>query len=241
MYNICDLHGHFLPGMDDGCKTVEESVQVLQSSYEQGISRVFATPHYYPVETVEAFLARRQAAYGRLMEHIAVCNEPMPEICLGAEVAYRIGISREEKLDELCLGKSRYLLLELPFRRWDSNVVRDVQIMCSSRGITPVLAHIERYLDFQTRDSLNSMLELDVLVQMNTGDFLRFGSRRAAAKLLRKGTAHLLGSDCHNMTTRPPNMGPALEYLKKHGMKDILQNVGNLSMQIFDEAICSYP
>lgn len=212
---------------------------MLQSSYVQGISRMFATPHYYPVETVEAFLERRQAAYERLREHLADCGTPVPEICLGAEVAYRAGISREEKLEKLCLGNSRYLLLELPFRRWDSNVVRDIQIICSTRNITPILAHIERYLDLQTRDSLNSVLEQDVLVQMNAGNFLRFGSRQTAVKLLKNGAVQLLGTDCHNMTTRPPNLGPALEYLQKHGMKDIAQNIGDFSMQIFDEAMNS--
>jgi len=237
MYNICDLHGHFLPGMDDGCKTAEESIQVLQSSYAQGIGRMFATPHYYPVETVDAFLERRQAAYGRLMEHMADSNAPMPEICLGAEVAYRAGISREDGLDKLCLGNSRYLLLELPFRQWDSNVVRDIQIMCSTRGITPILAHVERYLDLQSRDSLESVLELDVLAQMNTGNILRFSNRRMAKKLLKNGVVQLLGSDCHNLTTRPQNLGPAAEYLKKHGMEDILRSIGDFSMQIFDEAI----
>lgn len=238
MFGICDLHGHFLPGMDDGCKTAEESLQVLQSSSAQGIGCMFATPHYYPVETVAAFLQRRQAAHDRLAAYLADRNASVPEICLGAEVAYRTGISREDDLDRLCLGNSRYLLLELPFRRWDSNVVRDIQIICSTRNITPILAHIERYLDLQTRESLNSVLEQDVLVQMNAGNFLRFGSRRTAVKLLKKGVVQLLGSDCHNMTTRPPNLGQALEYLQKHGMKDIAQNIGDFSMQIFDEAMC---
>lgn len=237
MDTVCDLHGHFLPGMDDGCKTVEESLQVLQSSYAQGIGHMFATPHYYPVETVEAFLERRQAAYDRLMEYLTGCGMQVPEICLGAEVAYRAGISREEKLDKLCLGNSRYLLLELPFRKWDSNVVRDIQIICSTQNITPILAHIERYLDLQTRDSLNSVLEQDVLVQMNAGNFLRFGSRRTAVKLLKNGVVQLLGTDCHNMTTRPPNLGSAVEYLQKHGMTDVLQSVCDLSMRIFEEAM----
>ena len=236
MHNICDLHGHFLPGMDDGCKTVQEAVQVLQSSYEQGIGRMFATPHYYPVESVGDFLERRQMAYELLMNHVMDCHIEIPQICLGAEVAYRTGISTEAELDKLCLGNSRHLLLEMPFRRWDSAVVRDIQIICSTRNITPVLAHIERYLDLQTRDSLSSVLELDVLAQMNAGEFLRFGSRRTAVKLLKNGVVQILGSDCHNMTTRPPNLGLALDYLHKHGKEDILESVGTISMQIFAEA-----
>ena len=49
-FDICDMHGHFLPGMDDGCKTADESVALLKESYQQGICRMFATSHYYPVE-----------------------------------------------------------------------------------------------------------------------------------------------------------------------------------------------
>ena len=67
---ICDLHGHFLPGMDDGCKTPQESLQVLQSSYAKGVRRMFATPHYYPGEPVERFLERRAESVRILEEYI---------------------------------------------------------------------------------------------------------------------------------------------------------------------------
>ena len=102
-HGICDMHGHFLPGMDDGCKTPEESVQVLKSSYEQGVRRMFATPHYYPVEPVGEFLRRRDAAWNRLQGQLE--KEPdacVPRICLGAEVAFRPGLSYEEDLRKLC-------------------------------------------------------------------------------------------------------------------------------------------
>lgn len=117
--DICDLHSHILPGMDDGCKTVGESMQVLRDSWEQGITAMFATPHYYPVESVDAFLTRRRNAWQKLSEHMQQSSEQMPKICLGAEVAYRPGLCYEEDLRALCLGNSRYLLLELPFSRWN--------------------------------------------------------------------------------------------------------------------------
>lgn len=238
MDRICDLHGHFLPGMDDGCKTPQEALQVLQSSYQQGIRQVFATPHYYPVEPVEQFLKRRKEAVRRLEEYIHSQGEiPLPRICLGAEVAYRPGLCHEENLGKLCLGSSRYLLLEMPFAKWGKAEEREVRNLCVSGGVTPVLAHIERYIGQQDRGTLERILGMDVLVQMNAEYLLRCSTRREGRKLLRNGTVQLLGTDCHNMTTRQPNLGKALEYLRKKGMDDVLANIAGLSDEIFREAV----
>jgi len=236
MIEICDMHSHFLPGMDDGCKTEEEALQVLKSNYAQGIRRVFATPHYYPVETVGDFLKRRQAAFDRL-QAAARDYTDIPQICLGAEVAYRPGLGYLEDLDKLCLGASRYLLLELPFSRWNKELVRDVSNMCGAAGITPILAHIERYLDKKQQDILDRLLEMDVLVQMNAGQLLQFSTRRQGRKLLRSGVVQLLGSDCHNMTSRPPNMGEAVAYLQKKGWHDVVYRIAELSDEIYCEAL----
>ena len=236
-HGICDMHGHFLPGMDDGCKTPEESMQVLKSSYAQGVRCMFATPHYYPVEPVKDFLTRRQASEKLLRQRMAREAEPLPRLCMGAEVAFRPGLSGEEALEQLCLGRSRYLLLEMPFAPWSSDVIREVGNLCRTRGIIPIVAHIERYLPKQSRQTVNKLLEQDVLVQMNADELLRFGSRRQARKLLQCGVVQLLGTDCHNMTTRAPNLGPAAEYLRKRSMDGVIREIEQLSNEIFDEAV----
>lgn len=235
-HGICDMHCHLLPGMDDGCKTAAESVQVLRTSYEQGVRQMFATPHYYPVEPVSTFLERRSAAMERLMQQVEQETQPLPQICLGAEVAYRPGLGYEEELDKLCMGSSRYLLLEMPFTRWSEEVVRSVRNICNTRGITPILAHIERYLSMQSRDTLMRVLEQDVLVQMNTENLLQFSKRGKARKMLESGMVQLLGTDCHNLTSRKPNLGPGVEYLEKKGMTRIVRDIASLSQSIFREA-----
>jgi protein-tyrosine phosphatase len=235
-YALCDMHCHLLPGMDDGCQTVEESIQVLRASYDQGVRQIFATPHYYPVETVEAFLDRRAAAMECLLQRMEQETEPLPKICLGAEVAYRPGLGYEENLDKLCLGSSRYLLLEMPFSMWNEEVVRSVRSLCNIQGITPILAHIERYLSVQPRDMLMDVLEQEVLLQMNVDNLLQFSMCRKAKKLLKSGMVQLLGSDCHNMTTRKPNLGPGVAYLEKKGMTRVIRDVTALSRSIFREA-----
>ena len=237
MERICDLHGHFLPGMDDGCKTPQESLQVLLSGYRQGIRRVFATPHYYAREPVERFLARREESVRQLEEYIHSQGDPqIPQIILGAEVAYRPGICHQEGLEKLCLGASRYLLLEMPFSRWGKAEEREVRNLCVAGDVTPILAHIERYYDQQDRSTLARILEQDVLVQMNAEQLLRLSSRRNARKLLKNGVVQLLGTDCHNMADRAPKLGQALAYLRKKRMDDVLETIAHYSDEVFREA-----
>lgn len=235
-YAVCDIHTHILPGMDDGCKTPEEAVQLLQSSYEQGIRKIFLTPHYYPVESVDEFLARRNQAEKALYKAMEKVGGPFPELCMGAEVAYRAGICYQEDLQKLCLGNSQYLLLEMPFHVWGEEVIRTVRGISNVRGITPILAHIERYLSMQEKDVLERLLDQEILVQMNAARLLHFTSRGQARRLLNNGMVQLLGSDCHNTTGRTQNLAQAIEYLEKKGMYDVLEDISRRSRRIFREA-----
>lgn len=232
MTEIFDIHGHFLPAMDDGCKTVEESLLVLRESYAQGVRCMAATPHYYPVETVENFLKRRQSAWHLLEKQL---DDSVPRVVLGAEVAYHPGLCHEKALGRLCLGNSRYLLLEMPFSRWERSVLRDVRSICAVTGITPIIAHLERYLRMQKKSTVRELLEMDVLVQMNAEYLLGHFSGHAARRMIRSGTVQLLGSDCHNMARRKPNLGKATEALKKHGMQDCLSALMENSFQIMQD------
>ncbi len=235
-YGICDFHGHFLPGMDDGSRSVEESLKMLQLTREQGIGNLFATPHYYSNETVDAFLARRQASWQQLAAALEKEKKSYPQITLGAEVAYRQGIGNAENLEKLCLGKSRYLLLELPFGPWNSMIFRDISAIANVRGIIPVIAHVERYMSMQPTKMLQRLWEQDVLFQMNAESRLTWYTRGKAKKLLAQGAVHLLGSDCHNLTSRKPNLGPALDYLLKSKMYRVLDNMEQLGQEILSEA-----
>lgn len=235
-YSFCDLHSHILPGMDDGCQTAAESVQLLRTSYQQGIRKMCATPHYYPVETADEFLARRDAAEQELYTALERETLPVPKLCMGAEVAYRPGICYQEDLNKLCIGKSQYLLLEMPFHKWGDEVIRTVRGISNVRGITPILAHIERYLPMQDKEVLERLLDQEILVQMNAARLLHFASRGQARRLLNNRMVNLLGSDCHNNTSRPQNLGQAVEYLEKKGMEDILEELSRRSRRIFREA-----
>ena len=110
---MIDFHSHILPGMDDGSKNVEESLQILKLMADQGIDKVAATPHFYASlsgESPEEFLIRRNTAEQMLRERIKN-EEGLPQIFCGAEVKYFRGMSGVEDLKKLTLQGTELLLV----------------------------------------------------------------------------------------------------------------------------------
>ncbi len=212
---VIDFHSHILPGMDDGSKSVAMSLDMLARCRQQGIDLLLATPHFYGFrEHVQAFLTRRERAWEQLA---AAKGHEGPAILLGAEVTLYSGLTALEGLDRLCLANTRTLLLEMPFAAWGGLELDAVSTLSLDRGYRVVLAHFERFLPLQKDTGvLHSLLELPVELQINAGRLTgSFGERRRALAFFRSGRARLLGSDCHNLDSRPPNLGPARAYLRK--------------------------
>ena len=110
---ITDFHSHILPGIDDGSRTVEESIAMLRAEAEQGIKRVVATPHFYPQQdSPESFLRKREIAESALREAMAEYDD-LPELIVGAEVYFFRGICDSEEINTLTFGKNRCILLEM--------------------------------------------------------------------------------------------------------------------------------
>lgn len=233
---LCDMHSHILPGMDDGSRDPAMSVNMLRTAAGQGVEHILATPHYYPVESVKDFLQRRARAAEALQSAMAA-GEQLPRVYLAAEVAYRPGIGYEEDLRSLCIGRSEFMLLELPFSPWGPEVLRDIRNMTCAKGITPILAHLERYLHIQKKKVLQEVLRQGVLVQLNAEAVLQRKTRSGALRLLKSGAAQLLGSDCHDLTSRPPNLGSAVRQLQQvRGMAEALDRIEFFSTDILQQA-----
>lgn len=210
---MTDFHSHILPKMDDGSRSVEESLEMLKALSEQGITRVVATPHFYANdESVSDFLSRRQASLERLKSSLSA---ETPEILTGAEVRYYDGISRLSELKSLCIQGTQLLLLEMPETRWTEYTVKELIDISSDGKVTLVLAHIERYLAYQKPEVFYWLLRNGILMQINASFINGFFSQRKAIKLLKNNEVHFLGSDCHNMTGRPPDIGRALDSVQK--------------------------
>ena len=213
-----DLHSHFLPGIDDGCQTAEESIKLLRYARSRGVLGMVATPHYYPEQPIEKFLVKRNDASKKLREMLEGQDVKVPAWCLGAEVAYYEGISGADGIERLRMGQSDYLLLELPFQNWSNTIFRDINTLINQYNITPILAHLERYLGIAEKGMIEQLYEMDVLIQMNGGYIVRHS--REAKKRIKNGLVGVLGSDSHNMTTRMPNLDEAFAILESAGLKE---------------------
>ena len=210
---MIDLHSHVLPGIDDGSRDPEMSLAMLSALKDQGVDTVAATPHFYPTEmTPDTFFERRQAAFEALRES----TDALPvDLRLGAEVQYFEGIQRLSGLREFCISGTELFLLEMPFTRWDERMLRSVVDLSAGNGLTVVLAHIDRYLSMQPQETWKMLADQGVLMQVNAEFFLNRWTRKKALRLFRSGLVQFVGSDCHDLVKRPPNIASAVDVLEK--------------------------
>jgi len=239
-YHFHDIHSHFLPGVDDGCQTVGESVEFLKMQMRQGCIGTIATPHYYARESIDTFCSRRQAAYNELINAMnsAGLGQFAGNIGLAAEVAYYKGIAADADVWRLCYGTSKYLLLEMPFTEWNPSVLREIKVLQSSKGIVPVIAHIERFFEFNDAKTIEQLINIGVIVQVNSGCFLKHGNTaKLVTHLLKTGTMQAIGTDAHNLTKRVPNMRPAIEQILSSGYEQQLRKVLKTNAMIYNAAM----
>jgi protein-tyrosine phosphatase len=244
MAAMIDWHTHILPSMDDGSKSVEESADMLERCINMGVKAVVLTPHFYPYkEDPERFLRRRARSLARLREHISQIGAPMsksaaeapdskfadwPTLIPGAEIYYfpELAVLEEECLKKLCIGESRYLMVELPAEPWSEDIFNTLESMICNRRIIPVLAHIDRYFHFiKDVAPLRELIHLGMLVQLNVEALDGFFSRRKTLKWINGGMVHLLASDCHDLSERPPNLERGCGILRKYIDQEMIEKL----------------
>lgn len=213
---VTDFHSHILPGIDDGSKSLEESIAMLKKEAEQGVTRVVATPHFYAHhDSPERFLARRARAERRIREEMEK-HPGLPELHIGAEIYFFSGISDSDILKQLTIDQKGCILLEMPVSPWSDSMFREIADIPAKQGLTPIIAHVDRYIGpFRTHGIPERLEQLPVYVQANASFFLRTSTRSMALRMLKENRIHLLGSDCHNMSTRLPNLGDAADVIRK--------------------------
>lgn len=202
---IIDFHSHFLPCIDDGSKSVKMSLDMLRIMKEQNINTVVATPHFYADENrIDDFLNNREKAYSSIKAEIEKIGI---NIKLGAEVTYFQGISKADEIKKLTTEGTSILLLELPFDKWGESVIEEVYYLVHKRKFTVVLAHLDRYLSIsENKKYIKKLIKMPLVVQINAGSFLDNKRKKKTVSLIKKCDKIVLGSDCHNLTSRKPNL-----------------------------------
>jgi protein-tyrosine phosphatase len=223
---MIDWHSHILPRIDDGSKSIEESLDMLKLLNEQGIETVIATPHFYADEnSVEEFLAKRVRSINNLAMHLFY---DAPQILLGAEVCYYPGISNLSSLKKLCVEGTDILLLEMPVSKWTNTTVREISELVDSGEFTILLAHIERYLEYNSIGLFEDLHNNGVLMQINASFVNSSKTQKKAIKFLDSGLVRFLGSDSHNINSRKPKIGEAYDNVRRELGYEFISQMNDL-------------
>jgi protein-tyrosine phosphatase len=215
---MIDIHTHILPSLDDGPKTIEESIELCKIAANDGIKTIVATPH----SKDGAYEAKSDETLKKVKE----LNLKLKEIQLDLEILPGAEVHINERLVEyikngevLTINNGRkFLLLELPFF-FVPPITDELISNLRSIGIVSIISHAERITKFQkTPKILSQLVKSGTLIQITaqslTGDF---GSRerKCAEWLLKHEMVHFIASDVHSLTGRPPILSKALERAAK--------------------------
>lgn len=213
---MVDIHCHILPGLDDGATDMDEALLMARMAAQSGTRTIIATPHAGHREAKASPEAIRTAV-ARLQRNVSAAGFDL-EILPGMELL--CGSRLEKILDTkayLTLAGSRYLLVEFYFDE-KLPVIRDMLHRIVDHGLTPVIAHPERY-DAVQRDPWVAVawMEQGYGIQINAGSLLGYlgaDAKRTGKWLVHNGLAHLAASDGHDLETRPLRLQAVRDYLE---------------------------
>lgn len=211
---MVDFHTHILHDIDDGSASVQMSVAMVKKLQEQGVSSVVLTPHFYAyLSSSDVFVERRESALKELVKELDSESVKI-DLYLGCETLYFDELWRVEDLREFCIRGTDYIIVEMPFSQWTDSLVTGIEKIIGM-GLTPILAHFERYLPYKGNLlKIQHLVSVGALLQLNCDSLVKFSTRRRALKFIRRGMVFALGTDSHDLEKRGPNYDKAVEYLK---------------------------
>lgn len=209
-----DIHTHILPGVDDGANNIEQSLEMIKTTYEEGVRKIIFTPHF-GLYHEGCCAAELQSVFNELKN--AVLSYKDLELYLGNEIFY--GPETVSALQEgkaLRLADTDYVLIEFHTTEEYSTMEKAVQTLIRA-GYTPILAHAERYAALRkSTDYTAELVYFGARIQINSGTLLKGAldpEFRISKKLIKENLVHLLGSDCHDNKLRRPQMKEAADKL----------------------------
>ena len=230
---MIDIHSHIIPGIDDGSRNMEMTLEMLRNAEKDGTKEIIATPHYL-LESGEATINEIKV----LVEKInSIVNKEGIKIKIysGQEVYFTENIIENYTQGNIgTLNNSRYMLIEFPIQKLDENIF-DVLYELQIRDIVLIIAHPERYKPFIEKPSLiNDFIDEGYLFQMNSGSLEgKFGekSKKIANLFLANNIYNFVGSDAHNIKDRNTGLKKAMNLLKENS-----RNNEEINQCIFEDS-----
>ena len=217
--NLFDIHCHILPGVDDGSRNMDITMDMLDIAYEEGTRDIILTPHY--------MLNRNLYTYAELDQHFenlkkevqASGKYPDLNLYLGNEILYEEGVVTKLREGDIhTMNGTKYVLVEYNIRTPFSEIQHSIDELIQAR-YWPIIAHVERYQALENNlDRVADIIDKGVLLQMNIssveGGFLN-ENKRWCRKLVKKGYITFFGTDAHNTDARAPYTQEFIRWIKK--------------------------
>lgn len=210
---MIDLHSHILPGIDDGAKTMDDSLAMARIAVDNGTVIIVATPHviegrWLPEwSTIQKLCDELSQELKR--ENIALTVIPGAEVALNMDILDLI-----KGPGPYCINGGKYMLVELPATHIPQ-YTEEFFFTLQARGISPILAHPERHPQIARNPELIvEWVNKGILMQVNGPSLVgKMGDRamKAAETLLNSNLVHFFGSDTHGPKTRTPRLLEAQE------------------------------
>ncbi|PAF40411.1 tyrosine protein phosphatase, partial [Terribacillus saccharophilus] len=202
---MIDIHCHILPGVDDGARTLEDSIEMAKAAAAQGIHTIVATPHHRnnQFDNYREDILTRVDELNRILEeeNIEVNILPGQETRIYGDLAE--GLSAKEILPVNL--DTPYILVELPTStvpKYTNKLLYDLQV----EGYTPVIVHPERNSELLSKpDKLYELVKSGVLTQVTAASLVgKFGKkiRNFSHEIIQSNLTHFIASDAHNVRSR---------------------------------------
>ena len=203
---MIDFHNHILPGVDDGAKTMDESIEMLKCAQQQGITDVVNTVHFqHPkLENKNTDFNYISSIKDKLLHEMHKQGINI-NIHLGAEVFFNFNLLEIVNNDLTTFCNNKYMLVEFQTHQFPIGYDKHLFDLAMS-GITPIIAHPERYKPIQNNiEIINNLIKSGCIIQIDAGSVLgHFGPNcmKACKEMLRRKMVHVIGSDSHNARKR---------------------------------------
>lgn len=207
-----DIHSHLLPGVDDGAKTIDESLYLLQQAINDGIEYIVLTPHY--IKNGE-FRLKREDIIARYQEfkHIVLTEGLDIKLLLGNELYIHSDLDEMIMKKEVCtLNNTSYVLVEFPFDKYKDEY-DEYLYNIALNGNKIIIAHPERYGYVQANvDFCKRWLKEGYYLQSNQNSLFNY-CEKTTIKLLENNWISFIASDAHNKN-RPCILSKAYDKVK---------------------------